>query len=318
MGLWQKLFGWLNPSAPTAALPADGAAAPSQPAVEPAFDGQPLPPGDVLDGAAAAASATDTPAATAAHQADLFEAGAADSSADDALRAVQPPPPIQAPWFSPALQGVLSVYAGMAWERQIDFSEKIGERPWSVDMSTGRIQFGDDLPFSMQVLGTYALQSGTWQWIWAHTQAPVAPAFTEVAKQLRSFGAEQKLALLTQPRTEMDEQDLHLIGLIASGADESAGYFLGNYGEGVMLVLVDPGHGLPVARHAPERVISTVPQVISQFDVDHRVLLQHYLEAKGFAVQEVGQQIMGQQGSQRITAELDAQGRIASLNGKLG
>ena len=332
MGLWQKLFGWLNPSAPTAAHAerttdphtAHSGNAPLEPgfaaAHEPAFDPHaelvaPAPvPDDRIAPGEAPYEAHEAPAAaeSAAHsdQPDLFEAAAQA----EAARLAAMPSVINVP----ALREALSVYAGMAWDRQIDFAERVGDRPWSADMSQGLILFGDDLRFRMQVLGSYSLQSGTWQWIWANTQAEVPPAFTEVARQLLGFGNAQQLALFTQPRSALREEDLHTIGLIAAGADESAGYYLGNYGDGILLALIDPDHGLPSTAPKPERVPSVVSQLISDFELDHRLLLQHYLPAKGFSVQETGSRITGQHGANRIVADLDSQGRISAVSGSLG
>ena len=319
MGLWQKLLGWLNPSAPTAAhapsieAPSpDAAVAPGLEsrfgvAQEPAFDTgveltrpKPVAAEDALHA---------TPADEAAErpQPDL-----PDATAPQEGEGV--PPAIN----NQTLRDVLSTYAGMAWDRQIDFAETVGDRPWSADTSQGTIQFGDDLRFRMQVLGSYAFQSGTWQWIWANTQAEVAPACTEVARQLVGLGQAQQLPLFTDPRTELREEDLHVIGLIAAGADECAGYYLGNYGDGILLALIDPGHGLPSAAIGrPERVLTVVPQLISQFALNHRLLLRHYLEAKGFVLQETATQITGRLGTHRIVAELDDQGRMTALNGHL-
>ncbi|MCS4295863.1 hypothetical protein M2375_004113 [Comamonas sp. BIGb0152] len=323
MGLWQKLFGWLNPSAPTAA-PAEtqsppaaavAVSAPQDPAArgtrEPAFD----PAAELaapVSNPSSAFGAPQSPVAAAAAdaapsaQADLFEAAAA-READ-----------IPAAIADPALREALSTYAGMAWDRQLDFADKVGDRPWSADTAQGLIAFGDDLRFRMQVLGSYSFQSGTWLWIWAHTQAEVAPAFTEVARQLQGFGAAKNLALFTEPRTALRQEDLHVIGLIAAGADDSAGYYLGNYGEGILLALIDPDHGLPSTAPKPERVPSVVSQLISDFELDHRLLLQHYLPAKGFSVQETGSRITGQHGPNRIVADLDSQGRISAVSGSLG
>lgn len=322
MGLWQKLFGWLNPSAPTAA-PAETPsphpaaatrAAPQEPVRgtrEPAFDPSAelaAPVTSIPSAGEATAAAVPHAAAEAAPspQADLFEAAAA--------REAEVPPAIA----DPALRDALSAYAGMAWDRQLDFAEKVGDRPWSADTAQGLIAFGDDLRFRMQVLGSYSFQSGTWLWIWAHTQAEVAPAFTEVARQLQGFGAAKNLELFTQPRTALRQEDLHVIGLIAAGADDSAGYYLGNYGEGILLALIDPDHGLPTTAPKPERVPTVVSQLISDFELNHRVLLQHYLPAKGFSVQETGSRITGQHGANRIVADLDSLGRISAISGSLG
>ena len=86
-----------------------------------------------------------------------------------------------------------------------------------------------------------------------------------------------------------------------------------------MLALVDPGHGLPVpADTKPERVMTVVPQLLSQFELNHRTLLRHYLQAKGFTVKDTGSQISGERGAQQVNATLDGEGRITAINGSLG
>ncbi|KAF5300731.1 hypothetical protein FQA39_LY19123 [Lamprigera yunnana] len=243
-------------------------------------------------------------------QPDLFE-NAAPTDTDAATAGV--PEVID----NPALREVLSVYAGMAWDRQMDFAEKVGERAWSADTSQGMIQFGDDLRFRMQVLGSYAFESGTWQWIWANTQAEVAPAYTEVARQLLGFGNAQQLPLFTQPRSALREEDLHTIGLIAAGADESAGYYLGNYGtDGILLALIDPGHGLPSKTPKPERVLTVVPQLISQFALNHRSLLAATTcKPKASACQERKPPSRPKKGHQRGERRVDARGADQCADG---
>ena len=313
MGLWQKLFGWMNPSAPTATHADQHSSANAVQPVEPGFAASYEPafdPSAELAAPAPSAAAHDDPTPNIRAQPDLFEA-AAQAEAD---RLVALPEVIR----DPALRDALSVYAGMAWDRQMDFAEKVGDRPWSADTSQGLIQFGDDVQFRMQVLGSYSHQSGMWQWIWAITQAEVAPAYTEVARQLQGFGNAQQLALFSQPRSELRPEDLHAIGLIASGADESAGYYLGDYGDGILLALIDPGQGLPIAPTSkPERVLTVVPQLISQFELNHCTLLRHYLAAKGFAVQEADTQISAKQGASELVAKFDEQGRLTGMTGNL-
>lgn len=302
MGLWHTLLGWLDTPAPTAtkAEPAPepirlDAAPPA--AAEPVLD--PLPAAAAPAPAAAAALAP-RPAVAApfgGQQPDLFETAERDACIN-----------------GPALREALSVYAGMAWDRQLDFADRIGELPWLMDAAKGQLQFGDDLRFGMQLLGSYNLASKTWQWIWACDQTAIHPASTVVAEQLRDFGKQQKLPWFTEPQSALRAEELHQIGLIASGADESAGYYLGNYGDDIVLALIDHGNGLPVPTPRPERVLTVVPQLIGQFNLNHRLLLRHYLSAKGFALHEAATRIMAEHPDCRVAAELDVQGHMISLS----
>jgi len=286
MGLWQSLLRWFKPSEPTS--PANAAATAGE-RVEPGVAPDPLP------------AAEPEPA-----QHELPFDGAVESAA-----------PAGSGWGSARQQQMLALYCGIAWDRQIDFAELIGERDWSADAEAGMISFGRELTFAMQVLGSYSAASGTWRWIWANEQAQVGEGSMLVARQMRVHGEQEQLAFLTEPQYPLAQQDLHQLGLIASGADESAGYYLADYGEGIMLVLIDPGHGLPKAGFDLARMLSVVPQLIRQYPVDHRLMLLHYLQAKGMVAQDSGSEIVGTRAGQQLVVQLDAQDRIASIQGRL-
>lgn len=291
MGLWQSLLRWFKPSEPPTLA---GAAATAGDRVEPDAVSDPQP----------AAEPEQEPA-----QHELPFDGVAEAEAPAASAAAE-----GSGWGSARQQQMLALYCGIAWDRQLDFAELIGERDWTADAEAGTISFGHELTFAMQVLGSYSAASGTWRWIWANEQATVGEGSMLVARQMRVHGEQEHLAFLTEPQYPLAQQDLHQLGLIACGADESAGYYLADYGEGIMLVLIDPAHGLPKAGFDIARVLSVVPQVISQYPVDHRLMLLHYLQAKGMSVHETAGEIVGTGAGQRVVAQLDAQGRIVSLS----
>ncbi|GAB2488405.1 hypothetical protein GCM10027082_44490 [Comamonas humi] len=293
MGLWQSLLRWFRPSEPPTL--ANTAAAAADDRVEPGTTADPLAALDPLPEPAPAQS--ELPFDSEQPAAEALVAGSG--------------------WGSARQRQMLALYGGMAWDRQIDFAALIGEHDWTADAEAGTISFGSELTFPMQVLGSFSAVSGTWRWIWANEQAQVSEDSMVVARQMRVHGEQEAIAFLTEPQYPLAQQDLHQLGLIACGADESAGYYLADYGEGIMLVLIDPGHGLPKAEFNLARVLSVVPQVISQYPMSHRLMLLHYLQAKGMAVQESAHEITATRGSDRLVAQLDAQGRIASLNGQL-
>ena len=42
----------------------------------------------------------------------------------------------------------------------------INGQPWQIDMQKQQIIFGDDLYFSIQILGRFSYASETWLWSW--------------------------------------------------------------------------------------------------------------------------------------------------------
>ena len=61
-------------------------------------------------------------------------------------------------------QELLGRYAALAFNKQSDLYEVIGDNAWNVDMAAGVISFGPGLVFSVQILGSFSHMSETWLW----------------------------------------------------------------------------------------------------------------------------------------------------------
>ncbi len=105
---------------------------------------------------------------------------------------------------------------------------------------------------------------------------------------------------------------MHMLGLIALGMFNSKGYYIADYGSGAMLVTL---FGDDLDKHDnPYGVLTTFPQLISQFDLNHKSALKHYLLAKGYSLSSSdANSIIGTQEQETIHAEFDGQGRLMKL-----
>ncbi|MDJ0365584.1 hypothetical protein QMK33_10495 [Hymenobacter sp. H14-R3] len=135
-------------------------------------------------------------------------------------------------------QELLERYAALAYDRQTDLHEVIGDNDWNADMNLGTISFGPQLVFPIQVLGTFSHVAETWLWAWADAQSNLPPQLLSQAQQLREYGEQHGIELLTAPDFDATTQDLHVIGSIASGMFGASGYYLANYGQGTLVVTI--------------------------------------------------------------------------------
>ena len=215
-------------------------------------------------------------------------------------------------------QELLERYAAIACDKQNDLYEVIGDNSWNADMDAGTISFGPELVFPLQVLGTFSHSSQTWLWAWANAQSNLpAPLLTQ-AEQLRTYGAQHGIELLTASEFDATDKDLHLIGCIASGMFGASGYYLANYGQGTMLVTIKSEQIDQMAKNDFARIPTVFPQVIGVFEMQHRPAFIQYVAQKGYPVTETADTVSAAVDFGTITATFDHLGRLANLQGRSG
>ena len=224
------------------------------------------------------------------------------------------------PDFPPAQteQTLLERYAAIACDRQNNLYEVIGDNSWNADMDTGTISFGPELVFPMQVLGTFSHSSQTWLWAWANAQSNLPARLLTQAEQLRTYGEQYGIELLTASEFDATDKDLHLIGCIASGMFGASGYYLANYGQGTMVVTIKSELIDRISQNDFARIPNAFPQVISLFEMQHRPAFVHYLTQKGYAVTETADTVSAVVDFGTLTATFDHLGRLANLQGRSG
>ena len=212
-------------------------------------------------------------------------------------------------------QELIERFGGNSFDKQIDLSELIGDNNWNVDMTKGEISFGQNIVFPIQVLGTFSHSSETWLWAWANTKSGLSESLTKQAQQLKKYGEENEIDLLRNSEFDASKDDLHLIGLIASGMFNSSGYYIADYGQGAMVVTIKSDKVDKSRKDNHHRILKVFPQLISQFEMNHNFALTNYLTDKGYNISENGTKLSATKNGQTITAEFDELSRLTKLNG---
>jgi hypothetical protein len=219
------------------------------------------------------------------------------------------------PHFCKSEQELIERFGGIAFDKQVDIAEIIGTNGWSLDMINCEINFGDDLVFPFQILGSFSRSSQSWLWAWANTQAEMSNHSLDHAIKLKKYGEDNNIDFLKVDHFEASNIDLHLIGLTASGMLNASGYYIADYGKGAMVFTLKSNVFEKVAKNDHERILTVFPQLISDFDVDHKVALKYYLEEKGYKITSEKNILIGVKGVNKITAEFNKDGLLAKLNG---
>ena len=206
-------------------------------------------------------------------------------------------------------------YGALGFEKQADVPVVTGNNSWNFDMDSGTISFGPSLRFPVQILGTISHSSQSWLWSWANDKSGMPAHLTEQASKLKEYGETNGIDLLQARSFDADINDLHKIGCIASGMFNSSCYYIADYGKGAMLVTIKAKEFDALQKVAHFRMITSFPQLISTFDVNHREALKNYLTAKGYSVTEEPNKVRGQKGTEVFTGEFDGQGRLTNFTG---
>jgi hypothetical protein len=212
-------------------------------------------------------------------------------------------------------QEFIERYGGIALDKQLDFGEVIGKNNWSVNMAQGTISFGQNLTFPVQVLGTISHSSQTWLWAWANTKSGLSESVIQQSLQLKKYGEENEIDLLRNDTFGFSKGELHVMGIIASGVFDSSAYYIADYGQGAMVVTIKDNIVEKARTNNHQRILSVFPQLIAQFDMDHKKGLTNYLTAKGYALTETENTVTGTKNGNTITGQFDDLSRLTKLNG---
>jgi hypothetical protein len=211
-------------------------------------------------------------------------------------------------------QELLEQYGVIGLDKQRNLYAVIGDNAWNADLDKGEISFGGDLIFPIQVLGTFSHSSKTWLWGWANAKSNIPPNLLQQALQLKNYGEAHDIPLLKNSDFDAEINDLHLIGMIASGMFNTSAYYLADYGQGIMLVTfksatIDKADSSDIAR------VSTVfPEFIGAFKVNHRIAFENYVKTKGYSVDLQEQQVVAEKNGTKITAIFDELSRLTRLH----
>jgi len=206
-------------------------------------------------------------------------------------------------------------YGALAMEKQLFFAGIVGKMNWNVDVKAGEISFDNELTFPMQILGTFSHSSESWLWAWANTKSGLSEKVINLASELKNYGEKNKIDFLTESSFEIERDDLHYIGLIGVGISDSNGYYLGNYGAGTMCLTIESKE---IEKKFPNdhiSIFSTFPQLISQFEINHKKAFMHYLNQKKYKVEEREDNIIGisASGNEKVQAKFDKLERLTNL-----
>lgn len=210
----------------------------------------------------------------------------------------------------------LEKFGALALEKQRNLYTVTGGLSWNVDMNKEEITFGDDLTFPMQVLGSFSHSSETWLWLWENKAGGYAESVMQQALSLKKYGEENNIELLSVGKFDAVPNDLHFIGMVATTMFNLSGYYLGNYGQGTMVVTIKDDSIDNAESEELSRILTVFPELISTFDiVNHKNAFTNYLSQKGYKLTVNGNEVKAEKSDNVINAAFNQHNLLTSLNG---
>lgn len=219
--------------------------------------------------------------------------------------------------MSPEFRDLLSLHIGNAFAKQVAFADVLEERNWGVSLSQGHATFGDDLTFAIQLIGTEADGDSTWLWAWANEQSNIPEHLLRICTEMRTLGEQTGVPELRERSCSQEDADGHKIALIASGLYPDCCYYRGPYDGGALFFLICDAPDAVTQQVAPERAITVLTEVISQFDVDHRQMAKSFLQTQGFDLSDESSTVVARRDDGSIEIRFDSENRIAKLEGSV-
>jgi len=173
--------------------------------------------------------------------------------------------------------------AATALDRQLDFTERLGDAAWRYELATGVLTLAGGVEYRAGLLGTESAREGVWLWGWANRGVALPAERLAAARALRAVGRRLGATELTEPRVAIGEVGGHALALLGVSLAGSAAYFRAPMeGGAAYLVLDDPA--APLEHPAPLlRVASVFPRAAATLPLsDHRAALAGYLGDYGF------------------------------------
>ncbi|WP_198146886.1 DUF6882 domain-containing protein [Maribacter thermophilus] len=202
----------------------------------------------------------------------------------------------------------------LACEKQEIFGEMVEGLNWSCDILEGKLTYGDDKVFDIQVIGTYSENEKSWLWAWANNQSGIPETFLDTSIRMRELGTAHKLEDLTTPKLETDTDPGAYFSTIASVILQDSCYVPLTFKGLKVYVTVRSAELDNKARTAPALICSHFTNLAASFRFPHKYCLHYYLMAKGYQVENCGNNILAKNGEDQILGIFDLKGNLMKIS----
>lgn len=205
-------------------------------------------------------------------------------------------------------------FVALSYEKQLVFSELVGDRSWDFNMMQGTLTFGEYV-FPMQILGTYSEKESSWMWAWANKQSGIPENLLQASDIMQKRGVAHAVEELTTASYKTDENMGHYLAQIAVGVTGASCYCPVNF-KGIQVFVLINSEEVDAGRITDTALVTShFTKTISALDCNHKQALYHYLKQKEFKVEFTGNNLIADRADDQVIGIFDLNERLLKVSG---
>ncbi|KZX12745.1 DUF6882 domain-containing protein [Methanobrevibacter curvatus] len=183
------------------------------------------------------------------------------------------------------IQTLFSRTGALALENHEDLTTVIGEKEGDIDFEKGTIDFGDNLVFNFQILGTLSAESKKWQYAWDNKDVGFNEDILIDAEKIKSFGEELNIPQLKESIFQASLHEAHLIAMTCSVLLKSDAYYVADFDE--IYLFLNLYSDKIKHENSAERFLFNYDTFQKEFnEINSRLALEGYAILKGYEYKE--------------------------------
>lgn len=208
-------------------------------------------------------------------------------------------------------KSILSKFGCLAFDRQENLSELIGDLEGELDLDTGILTFNEDIQFPVQILGFFTEDFNQWSWAWDNEDIGFDENFIESAKKIQEIGLEYNIKEFTTPVFETKFDDCHIWAMAACGILEMDAYYAVNMDNIDIFVAIKSD--LIKRNDSVEKFRDTYYLFQKNFNVFPKLAFEGYTKLKGYIFKEKEEFCVAKIGEDRIIAGFTERGNLTHI-----
>lgn len=215
---------------------------------------------------------------------------------------------------------IFSKYGCLAFDRQENLSELIGDLEGKLDLETGILSFSDEIEFPVQLLGFYqefdddlpADESmGQWSWCWDNKDIGFDEKLIEDAMKIKETGDKFSIREFNTPVFQTSFNNCHIWIMAACGILDADAYYAARVDDIDVFVAIKSD--LIVRNDSTDKFRTTYATFQKNFNVFPKLAFEGYTKLKGYFFKEREEFSVAKIGEDRIIAGFTERGNLTHI-----
>lgn len=205
----------------------------------------------------------------------------------------------------------LSKFGCIAFDKQANLGDLIGEAEGELNLEKGTLTFSDDIAFDIQVLGYYSEQFKQWSWAWDNENVGFDEKLIEGACKIKDIALKHNWEEFLMPVFQTEYEYCHTWAMLSSSLlDMDAYYSFTIDGLNIFLLIKSD---LIKENNSPSKFRDTYIVFQNNFNVFPRLAFEAYTKLKGYGFKNNDEFDVAKIGEARVIAGFTERGNLTHV-----